>query len=215
MLMSSAWPAALTSVAEFFVGKHAPPTYRKAAVRGVAPPRATSPEIVFPRETRLFPGPVTFAWRGSDKVAYTVRVLDGPRVLWEQGHARPTELPYAGTPLAPGVRYVWELEARGQPVQRAQFEILTDTDADRVRNGLAALSRVTEQGYSRSTVALMRAAVLFEDGLYASAQRELEDAIARDGQEPTLHLVLGHVYDRMGLIGRAAESFERAGAVKP
>ena len=207
--------AALTSVAEFFVGKHAPPTYRKAAVRGVAPPPAVSPEIVFPRETRLFPGPVAFVWRGSDKVAYTVRVLDGPRVLWEQANARPMQLPYAGTPLQPGVRYVWELEAPAQPVQRAQFEILPDSDALRVRNGLAALSLVTQQGYSRGTVALMRAAVLFEDGLYAGAQRELEDAIARDGQEPTLHLVLGHVYDRMGLIGRAGESFERARGVAP
>ncbi len=205
--------AAMTSVAQFFFGKQTPPTYRKAAVRGAGRPAPL--EILFPRETRVFPGPVTFVWRGSDKLTYTVRVFDGPRVLWEHASARPTELPYAGTPLEPGMRYVWEVTAPGQPVQRAQFEILPEVDAVRVRNGLAALGRLTEQGYSPGTVALMRTAILSEDGLYGSAQRELEDAIARDGQEPTLHLVLGHVYERMGLIGHATESFERARGVKP
>jgi len=38
-------------------------------------------------------------------------------------------------------------------------------------------------------------------------------AIATDPEEPTLHLLLGHVYDRIGLKGMAANEFDEAEAL--
>lgn len=65
-------------------------------------------------------------------------------------------------------------------------------------------------GYPRNTVILMRAGFLFEQGLYAEARQELLAAIAADPDEPSLHLLLGHVYERTGLRELAAEEFDEA-----
>jgi Tfp pilus assembly protein PilF len=56
----------------------------------------------------------------------------------------------------------------------------------------------------------LRSGLLFGEGLYHEARRELLAGIAVDANEPTLHVLLGHVYDRMGLKDLAAEAFEAA-----
>jgi len=191
---------------DYLVGKRDPPTYKRAATR------SQGAVALSPRHTRLFPGDVVFEWEGSDALSYTVRVLGPEGVLWEQRNLprRPVTYPATATPLRPGVRYLWELEAPGQPVERTQFQILTNADTARVRNALGVVERGTRDGYPRATVTVMRAALLSEEGLFTDARRELEAAIAENRDEPTLRLLLGHVYDQVGLTGKAAEAFERA-----
>ncbi len=198
-----------SSVTEFFLGKQKAPTYRRAATRGEA---AT---IVSPRHTRLLPEPLTFEWEGPEHLRYTVRVLGPDGVVWQQADLprRPLRYPAGAPPLARGVKYAWELEAPGQPVQRTPFEIVSDEESRTIRQALAVLERDTRQGYSRATVTVMRAAFLFEGGLFAEARRELERAAAADPDEPTLRTMLGHVYDHTGLPGKAAQEFERAKAL--
>ncbi|MBI4573353.1 MAG: hypothetical protein HY713_08750 [candidate division NC10 bacterium] len=50
----------------------------------------------------------------------------------------------------------------------------------------------------------------FEQELYTEARKELLVAIAADPDEPALHLMLGHVYERIGLAELAAEEFDEA-----
>lgn len=155
---------------------------------------------------------MTFEWAGSNHLRYRIRVLSPQGLLWEQPNLPrwPLSYPEAAPALRAGVPYTWELEAKGHPVQRAQFELLPASEADRVQAALALLPPSMLAGYPRNTVVLMRAGLLFQEGLYHEARRELVAGIAADPDEPTLHVLLGHVYERVGLKELAAEEFEEA-----
>ena len=178
--------------------------------------RAQPPVILAPRDTRLLPGALTFEWAGSDRLKYRVR-LRGPQdnVLWEQTDLdrRPLIYPSGAPALSPGLRYTWELETREHGVQRASFELAPPADAARVKDALTALTPAAARGYPPATLSLMRAGLLFQESLYADARRELVSAISADPEEPTLRLLLGHVYDRTGLKDLAANEFDEAEAL--
>jgi len=193
-------------VGRFLLGKQDPPQYRRLATRSVTLP----PVIVAPRNTRLLGGDPVFEWEGSSRARYTLRVVGPGGVVWERSELPRAPLAYPATAprLAPGVRYAWELEVRGHAVQRAEFELLPDAEAQRVRAALAALDGAP--GYSSGTLALMRAVVLFDAELYDEARRRLEAAAAAAPKDPTPPLMLGYVWERVGLGAKAAEAFDRA-----
>lgn len=197
------------SVTDFLSGKQKDLAYLPLSVRSVRPPRVVQ---LAPRATKLLPGAVTFEWSGSDTLRYTVRVLGPSGVLWEQADLRRKPAPYpASAPaLEPGVRYFWQLETAGQPVQQAEFQILPAGEAARVRESLDLLVPASLPGYPPSSIALMRAGYVLRDGLYADARRELLTALAGDPDEPTLHLLLGQVYDTIGLGELAQREFIEA-----
>lgn len=200
--------ALLASVTQFLLGQQKELTYRSLSARNVRQP----PLILTPRETRLFPGPVTFEWAGPEHLRYRVRVLGPQGPVWEVADLprQPLAYPPSEPALRAGVRYAWELEAWGEVTQRAQFEILPAPEADRVKAGLALLEPAALWGYPRTTVALMRAGFLLQEGLHHEARRELLDGMAADPDEPTLHLLLGQVYERIGLNSLAAAEFDEA-----
>jgi hypothetical protein len=193
-------------VTQFLLGQGKSPTYRALAVRG-----PLQPVILSPRETKLLPGPVTFEWSGPDRLRYTIRVRGPQGLLWEQAQLsrRPLSYPEAAPALRDGVPYTWELQSNGHLVQRAQFEFVPVSEAARVQETLGLLQPDTLPGYPPNTVLLLRASFCFGEGLYQEVRRELLAGIAADPDEPTLRLLLGHVYDRMGL-KEAAAAFEAA-----
>jgi Flp pilus assembly protein TadD len=77
------------------------------------------------------------------------------------------------------------------------------------------LSLASLSGYSASSVAMMRAGYEMRDGLYADARRELITALTNDPDEPTLHLLLGQVYDSIGLGELAQREFIEARDLSP
>ena len=205
--------AIMGGVTNFLLGQQREKTYQSLSVRSV---RAQPPVILAPRDSRVLPGGLSFEWTGSDRLKYRVRLL-GPQgtVLWEQAELDRKPLAYpAGAPaLSPGVRYTWELETKEHGVQRASFDLAQPADATRVKEALASLTPAAAKGYPPATLSLMRAGLLFQETLYADARRELIAAIAASPDEPTLHLLLGHVYDRTGLKGLAANEFDEAEAL--
>ena len=205
--------AIMGNVTNFLLGQQREKTYQSLSVRSV---RAQPPVILAPRESRVLPGGVNFEWSGSDRLKYRVRLLSPEgAVVWEQAELDRKPLVYpAGAPaLKPGVRYTWELETKEHGVQRASFDVAQPADAARVKEALASLTPATAKGYPAATLSLMRAGLLFQETLYADARRELVTAIAADPEEATLHLLLGHVYDRIGLKGLAANEFDEAEAL--
>ncbi|HYE91342.1 MAG TPA: hypothetical protein VEA38_09995 [Terriglobales bacterium] len=195
-----------TGLVEFFIGKQSLPSYRRAVSRDAGPP---PPGIVSPRHTRLFGGPVVFEWQGPAD-AYALRVL-GPQgeEVWrtETRQSLQTVYPLSAPPLQPGVRYTWELTRHGAVVERSSFELLTEGDARRVYQALEALSRGAPD-LPPGTLTVLRTAILFDEGLFVEARRELERAAGAD--DPTIQLLLGHVYHQIGLEDRAAVAFARA-----
>ena len=125
----------------------------------------------------MLPGAVTFEWTGSDTLRYKIRVLGPQGLLWEQANLprKPVSYPASAPVLEPGVRYTWQLEPTGQPMQQAEFEILPAAEAARVRESLDILAPASLPGYPPSSIALMRAGYELRDGLYADARRELAD----------------------------------------
>jgi hypothetical protein len=185
-------------VTDFLAGKQKDLAYLPLSVRAVRPPRVVQ---IQPRQTKLLPGAVTFEWNGSSTLRYKIRVLGPQGMLWEQA-GLPRKLvayPASAPALEPEVRYFWQLETEGQPVQQAEFQILPAAEAKRVRESLDILVPAQLPGYPPSSVALVRAGYVLRDGLYADARRELLMALSGDPDEPTLHLLLGQVYDAIGL----------------
>jgi hypothetical protein len=205
--------AIMGNVTNFLLGQQREKTYQSLSVRSV---RAQPPVILAPRESRVLPGGVNFEWSGSDRLKYRVRLLSPEgAVVWEQAELdrKPLVYPASAPALRPGVRYTWELETKEHGVQRASFDVAQPADAARVKDALASLTPATAKGYPAATLSLMRAGLLFQETLYADARRELVTAIAADPEEATLHLLLGHVYDRIGLKGLAANEFDEAEAL--
>jgi hypothetical protein len=196
-------------VTDFLAGKQKDLAYLPLSVRSVRPPRVAQLQ---PRQTKLLPGAVTFEWSGSDTLRYKIRVLGPQGILWEQANLprKPVVYPASAPALDPGVHYFWQLETEGQPMQQAEFQILAAAEAKSVRESLEILVPASLPGYPPSSVALMRAGYVLQDGLYAEARRELLTALAGDPDEPTLHLLLGQVYDTIGLGELAQREFIEA-----
>jgi hypothetical protein len=203
--------ALASSVTSFLFGKQDKPAYVSAYVplstRSV---RLPPPTLISPRDTKLLATPVVFEWSGSESQRYGVRVF-GPdnAVLWEQSGLQRKDLPYptSAPALKPGARYAWELHAERHPVQRAEFVLLPAPDVSRVKSDLASLPTA---GVSATTASVMRASYLLKEGCYLDARRELLAAIVADPNEASLHQLLGHVYDAMGIKDLATDSFDEA-----
>lgn len=197
----------LKDLGHLLMGKKKDLNYVSLATRSVKQP----PLLLSPRDGKLL-GPPLFEWGGSDRLRYTVRLFDPQGKVWEQAGLPRAALPYpANAPsLTPGLPYRWELEAPGFPTQQGRFALLTPAEIASLRQNLALLDPLALPGYPKNTVILMRAAFLFDQGLYAEARTELLTAISGDADEPSLHLMLGHVYERTALTDLAAEEFDEA-----
>src|SRR5207253_233023 len=105
----------VTNVAKFLAHKQDEPTYLKLTSRWV--PNPTSPNIMSPRQTRLFRAPVTFVWSGSDELKYAIEVIGPEGRLWSASALprAPVTYPDTAPALRPGVRYQWVLSSSGYP----------------------------------------------------------------------------------------------------
>jgi len=182
---------------------------RRKALVVRSSPELTPLVIVAPRESDVAADSVNLEWIGPPTPRHTVRIVsaDG-RVLWEKTNvaAGPLAVAPADVRLAPG-RYRWELESQEHGIQRAGFDVATAEAATRVR---LAVDAVKQARYPAGTAALLKAAALMRERFLADARRELLQAVAANPEEPTLHLVLGDVYERIGLDNLAAAEYDQA-----
>ncbi len=202
----------IAGLGRLLTGKKKDLSYVPLTTRSVQQP----PLLLSPRDGKLI-GPPVFEWGGSDRLRYAVRLLGPQGPVWEQANLPRVPLAYPSNapPLTPGVTYQWELEARGYPLQRGSFTLLAPEQIVAIRDTLRTLEPAALPGYPKNTVSLMRAAFLFEQALFTEARRELVAAIAADPDEPTLHLLLGQIYERMGLMVLAAEEYDEAQFLSP
>ena len=193
-------------VAQFLLGKEKEPVYIQLSTRSIKKDGDAQLVILSPRETRLLPNQVKFAWAGPEAGKYQIRVYGPNGVTWtaEDVGKQPVLYPASAPKLVAGVRYRWELKTTDTLPERAQFEIVPDAEWKRIS------AQLNEIKTKDTTSTLVRVKVLFDERLYQSAREELEAAIAKDKTEPNLQFMLGHVYDRMGLREQAAEAFDIA-----
>jgi len=197
------------AIVQFLIGANREPTRVPIGVRQ-GPPMGVA--ILSPRDSRLLPGLVTFEWTGSHSVRYRVRLLGPEGTVWEASDVPlgRTSYPAGAPPLVAGVRYQWQLEAANEPTQQAYFELLGADQADRIRTTLDLLNSEGILRGSRSGVIALRSGFLIQQGLYSEARTELMSAARADPTEPTLHFLLGMLYEQAGLADMAEREFRAA-----
>jgi hypothetical protein len=170
------------------------------------------PVILTPRNGPVLPDSLTFEWLGSRFSRYTVRIVGPKGVVIEKKDLTGARLEYpAGAPpLSPGVRYTIQVLSGSHPTQEAWFEVMDPARAQAIRQDLRGLEQSLGRSPSPNTVAALRAGFLARNGLIHDARLTLVAALAKDSDEPTLHLLLGKLYETAGLRDQAAEAFDEA-----
>lgn len=170
------------------------------------------PVILSPRNASVLPGPLTFEWLGNQFSRYTVRLTAASGVVFEKKGVTGARLEYpADAPaLTPGVRYTLAVSPASGSAQEASFDVVDAGRAQAIRQSLKELEDGLGAGVSPNTLTVVRVGVLAEQGLLHDARLALIAALAKDSDEPSLHTLLGHLYQKVGLPQQAAESFDEA-----
>jgi hypothetical protein len=192
----------------FLSSQAAEPPKAVMSVRAGAKPAV----ILSPRNTAVLPGPLTFEWLGTQFARYTVRVSIPSGVLLEKKGivgAR-FEYPADAPALKSGVRYTLVVEPATGPLQETTFEVLEAARADTIRQNLKEVADAFGATVSPNTAVAIRTGTLAEAGLLHDARQVVMAALAKDPDEPSLHTLLGQLYQKSGLHEQAAESFDEA-----
>jgi len=170
------------------------------------------PAVLSPRNSPVLPGGLGFEWLGSRLSRYTVQIVGPAGLVFERTGVAGARLDYPaeGPALVPGVRYTFRVTAEGQPPQEAWFEVLSPERNRELQASLAALEQEVGAAAPSATLAALRAGYLASNGLVHDARRMVLAALAKDPEEPTLHLLLGNLYVQSGLPEQANQSFDEA-----
>lgn len=198
--------AGVKEIANALIGKKKPATYAALAVRGGKRP----PVLLSPRNTKLMTESPTLQWMGMERQPGTVRVFGPEGVVWSAENVALTQIKYpASAPrLKPGVEYAWVIEKKDFPADKVRFKILAPAEVKAVENELASLQSAA--GVSKTTEAVLKAGLFSARELYYDAREVLTEAVKKDPDEPTLHFLLGEVYEKTGLKDLAAEEYSES-----
>jgi hypothetical protein len=196
-----------TSLGFLAAGPKEPPKAVTSSRSGARPS-----EILTPRNGMILPGPLVLEWLGNKFSRYRVRVVDPWVVVLERKGVIGARLTYpADAPrLKPGVRYHLQVETEGSKPTDAWFEIMDEARAAEVRESLKQLEASLGTRVSPSSLAAVRVGALAADELYHDARLVVLAALAKDPDEPALHMLLGNLYLKTGLPRLAAQSLDEA-----
>ncbi len=196
----------IKDVTRLLLGKKKPPSYVALSVRGKTQP----PTLLSPRSTKVMTDAPTLQWMGMDRQPGTVKVFGPEGLVWSAENIALTQIAYpASAPrLRRGVEYSWTIEKKGFPPQKALFTLLTPGGVSAIQEKMASLS--TASGISKTTLAVLKANVLMSHELFHEAREVLLEGIVADPDEPTLHFVLGELYEKIGLKNLAADEHGEA-----
>ena len=171
---------------------------------------------VSPCRTKIRDGRPTFRWEIADpatELKFTLYNEAG--VVWEQETKDATSFSYpADAPtLAAGIQYSWTLEST-DPLQYPPlrspavfFEVLSPEEASMLNEALESIS--PEEIGSEATYHLMRASILFDQGLVEEAIAETERASQADADNPALQSILARLYVEAGRTADAIEAYNK------
>lgn len=198
--------AGVKQVASFLMGKKKPPTYVPLAVRGGKVP----PALLSPRNTKVITDSPTLQWMGMERQPGTVRVYGPEGLVWSAENISLTQIKYPSSAprLRPGMEYSWAIEKKGFPPEKAPFKILSPEEAKKIQEQLIALEATG--GLSKTTLSTLKAGLLASHELFYEAREILLEAIKSDPDEPTLHFLLGEIYEKTGLKSLSMEEYSEA-----
>ena len=193
-------------VVRFLLGKKRPASYVPVAGRGGKQP----PVLVSPRNTKLITDLPMLQWMGMERQPGTVRVYGPDGQVWAAKNISLTQIKYPSSAprLKPGVEYAWTIEKKGFPVEKARFKILAPEGGKAVQEKLVSLQNASS--VPKTTLAILKAGLLVSHELYHEAREALVEAMNGDPDEPTLHFLLGEIYEKTGLKNLAFEEYSES-----
>ena len=200
-------------VANSVLGKKSAPNLVPLTVRG-----KSRPTLLTPRQTKLLGPTPRFEWMGIEGQPSTIKVF-GPRgIVWTLENVAVSQLDYPSSApaLQPGEQYSWSLEQTGVATDKTTFTLVFPDESRAVQEQLTELGR--GDTLPRTTLAVVKGSFLISRGLYHDAREILLEAARADPQEPTLHFLLGEVYEKTGIRNLAQEEYSQArllGTKKP
>lgn len=170
------------------------------------------PVILTPRNGPVLPDSIVFEWLGRQASRYTIRVIGPSGLVLERKDLAGMRVTYPpeAAPLAAGVRYHVQVTTGGEAPQEAWFEVVDPVRAETIRRDLAELAVADGSMLSPNTLVAVQAGYLANQGLLADSRRRLVVALDNQPGEATFHVLLGDIYERLGLPEQAAESFAKA-----
>jgi hypothetical protein len=200
-------------VANSLLGKKSPPNLVPLIVRGKSPPT-----LLTPRQTKLMTPAPHFHWMGIEGQLSTIKVFGANGMVWSLENVAVTQVDYpsAAPALRPGGQYSWSVEQTGVTTEKTTFTLLFPNESREVREQLAEVGRADT--LSGTTLAVVKGSFLISKGLYHDAREILLEAARADPEEPTLHFLLGEVYEKTGIRSLAQEEYSQArmlGTKKP
>jgi len=196
-----------TSLGFLAAGPKEPPKAVTSSRSGARPP-----DILSPRNGLILSDTLVFEWLGSRFSRYRVRIMQASTVVLERKGvvgARFT-YPVEAPPLKPGLRYQLQVEISGSKPTDAWFEIVDEARAAEVRDNLKQLEASLGRRVSPSSLAAVRGGALAAEELFHDARLVVLAALAKDPDEPSLHMLLANIYEKTGLPQLAAQSLEEA-----
>jgi hypothetical protein len=200
--------AMLEGILDFLSSSGRKSSQADLAVRGGPKP----PVIVAPRNTRILPDALTFEWLGSQSAPHLVRITGPSGLVLERPDLTDGKFHYPpdAPPLTPGVRYAFQVLSTDHPVQQTWFELIDAGRAQGLRQHLIELEQSLGGTIPPNSLAAMKGAFLAREGLLHDARLALIAALTRDPAEPTLHLLLAHLYEKIGLPELAGRAYDEA-----
>ena len=196
----------LRDVINLLLGKRKESSWVSLAGRGSGQPAT----LLSPRSTKVMNDAPTFYWVGMDRQAGTVKVYGPGGLIWSAENLSATQIKYpASAPrLKPGGEYSWVIEKAGFTSQKAVFKLLAPQELKSVEEQLAGLNAA--DGMSKTTLTIIKANLLSSKDLLHEAREILTEAVNSNPSEPTLHFLLGEVYEKTGLRDLAEEEYREA-----
>jgi hypothetical protein len=172
---------------------------------------ASSLMILTPRNGLVLPDSLVFEWAGDQSARYTVRVIGTGGVVLERRDIAGTTLVYPADamPPTPGMHYQLQVVGGPRLADKVWFEVLSPARAAAIRHDLFDLATV-DPAMPPDTLVITQAAFLVSQGLLHDARLKLITALAEKPDQAALHVLLGDVYEQVGLPDQAAESFAEA-----
>lgn len=196
----------LKETANLLIGKGSAPNFVGLAVRG----KLRGPTLLSPREGKLLSAAPNFQWMGVEGQPSTVKLYGPQGLVWSAENISTTQIAYPSSAplLKPGEAYSWSAERRGAPAEKAAFKITGSDESRSLQEQIAAIDANT--ALSKTTGAILKGNMLIAREHYYDAREILLAAVKADPDEPTLHFLLGEVYDKTGLKTLAQEEFSEA-----
>lgn len=187
-------------------GKKKDLNYVPLVVRSI---RLKKPTIVMPKDTLLLNEKPMFVWTGSSRDEIIIKLKDSlGRLVFQKTVLSRYSLKFPDEiqSLKPG-SYSWELEIENSPAQKAGFQIPYAGAKEKVYE---KLKYIDSTKLSKTTKAILKSELLLSENFIEDARVELVKAYLNDKEEPTIHLLLGEIYKKIGQTDLSLEEFDEA-----